>query len=151
GQEYFSDGLTEEMITRLGGLDPQHLGVIARSSVMTYKRRSEQVGAIGREVSVAYVLEGSVGRDSDRGRVAARLICVEVPTDVWPREYDREAQAILVIQAEIAQEIADEIDAALSGSHQRVRPVTQNALSPTPREAYDLYLKGRYFWNKRNI
>jgi TolB-like protein/DNA-binding winged helix-turn-helix (wHTH) protein/Tfp pilus assembly protein PilF len=151
GQEYFSDGLTEEMITRLGRLDPQHLGVIARTSVMTYKRRSEQVGAIGRELSVEYVLEGSVRRDSGRVRIAARLIRVKDQTDVWAREYDRDAQAILVIQAEIAQEIADEIDAALSVSHQRISPVTQNALSPTEHEAYDLYLKGRYFWNKRNI
>ena len=151
GQEYFSDGLTEEMITRLGRLDPQHLGVIARTSVMTYKHRSEQVAEIGRELGVEYVLEGSVRRDSDRVRVAAQLIRVRDQTHVWAREYDRDAQAILVLQAEIAEEIADEIDAALNSSHERLKAIAQSSLSPAEPEAYDLYLKGRYFWNKRSI
>jgi TolB-like protein/DNA-binding winged helix-turn-helix (wHTH) protein/Tfp pilus assembly protein PilF len=150
-QEYFSDGLTEEMITRLGRLDPQRLGVIARTSVMAYKRRSEQVVEIGRELGVEYLLEGSVRRDAGRVRVAAQLIRVRDQTHVWAREYDRDEQAILVLQAEIAEEIADEIDAALNSRRQRVKAIAQTSVSTEDPEAYDLYLKGRYFWNKRSF
>jgi TolB-like protein len=73
-QEYFSDGLTEEMITKLGSLDPQRLGVIARTSVMHYKNSRASLDQIRRELGVHYVLEGSVRRDSDRVRIAAQLI-----------------------------------------------------------------------------
>ena len=149
GQEYFSDGLTEEMITQLGRLDPQRLGVIARTSVMTYKRRPEQVGVIGRELGVEYVLEGSVRRDSGRVRIAAQLIRVKDQTHLWAREYDREAGALLVLQGEIAQEIADETELSLNDGHQRPSP-RHGSLTPQQYEAYDLYLKGRYFWNKRS-
>lgn len=83
GQEYFSDGLTEEMITQLGGLDPQHLGVIARTSIMHYKGSREPLDQIGRELGVQYVLEGSVRRDSDNVRVAAQLVRVRDQTPVW--------------------------------------------------------------------
>src|ERR1700680_502521 len=74
GQEYFSDGLTEEMITQLGRLDPQHLGVIARTSVMHYKHSQEQLSRVGAELGVHYVLEGSVRRDSGKVRITAQLI-----------------------------------------------------------------------------
>ena len=151
GQEYLSDGFTEEMITQLGRSDPQHLGVIARTSVMTYKRRPQPVAVTGRELGVEYVLEGSVRRDSGRVRIAAQLIRVKDQTHLWAREYDRDAGELLLLQAEIAREIADEIEVALDPGHQRVRQVAQDSLSPSEHEAYDLYLKGRYFWNKRSL
>ena len=148
GQEYFSDGLTEEMITRLGNLDPQHLGVIARTSAMHYKNGRERLDQIGRELGVQYVLEGSVRRDSQKVRITAQLIQVKDQTQVWARQYDRDLRDVLTLQSEIAQEIAGETQLALS-SHKPFDVVRQPPLSPDSIEAYDLYLKGRFFWNQR--
>ncbi len=148
GQDYFSDGLTEEMITRLGNLDPQRLGVIARASVMRYKGSREPLDRLGRELGVQYVLEGSVRRDADRVRIAAQLIQMRDQTHVWARQYDRELSNLLTVQAEIAQAVADEIQLALA-EPKRIDAVRQPSLAPAAYEAYDLYLKGRYFWNKR--
>jgi TolB-like protein/DNA-binding winged helix-turn-helix (wHTH) protein len=150
GQEYFSDGLTEEMITELGRLDPEHLGVIGRTSVMLYKQNPKPLDQIGRELGVQYVLEGSVRRDSGNVRITAQLIQVKDQTHVWARQYDRELKNLLGVQAEIAQEVTDEITltlgdrrAAAAANHS---PITHAA---TSYEVYDLYLEGRYFWNNR--
>jgi TolB-like protein/Tfp pilus assembly protein PilF len=148
GQEYFSDGMTEEMITQLGGLDPEHMGVIARTSVMHYKHSPEQLQQIAHELGVQYVLEGSVRRDADRVRITAQLIQMKDQTHLWAREYDRETKDVLALQSEIAGEISGEIRAAL-GEHKPVAPVAQPTLSPEAFEAYNLYLKGQYFWNQR--
>ncbi|MGI9102325.1 MAG: winged helix-turn-helix domain-containing tetratricopeptide repeat protein [Terriglobales bacterium] len=147
-QDYFSDGFTEEMITQLGRLDPAHLGVIARTSVMSYKNGQQHLDRIGRELGVQYVLEGSVRRDSNHVRITAQLVQVNDQTHLFAREYDRELKEVLVLQNEIAQEIADEIQLALS-NRKKTEPSPQPSLSPQAYEAYDLYLKGRYFWNKR--
>ncbi|MFZ0235534.1 MAG: tetratricopeptide repeat protein, partial [Candidatus Acidiferrales bacterium] len=147
-EEYFSDGLTEEMITQLGSLDPQKLGVIARTSVMHYKNNSEDVGLIGRELGVQYVLEGSVRRDSGNVRITAQLIQVKDQTHVWAREYDRQLTDLLSIQTQIAQEVVDEIRAPLGGDKVFADSRPRFA-SPRAYESYDLYLKGLYFWNKR--
>jgi len=149
-QEYFSDGLTEEMISQLGNLDPRHLGVIARTSVMHYKNSQAPLSQVGRELGVQYVIEGSVRRDSERVRIAAKLIQVSDQSHVWARQYDRPLRDLLAVQSEIAQEVADEIQMTLLGQNSRnaaKRPA--NIPAATPYEAYDLYLKGRYFWNKR--
>ena len=145
-QEYFSDGLTEEMISQLGNIDSQHLGVIARASVMHYKNSQAPLNQVGRELGVQYVIEGSVRRDSNNVRVTAQLIQTKDQTRVWARQYDRELKGLLNLQAEIAQEIADEIQLTL-GDHKpaSVQPVR----SPEQYEAYDLYLKGQFFLNKR--
>jgi TolB-like protein/DNA-binding winged helix-turn-helix (wHTH) protein/Tfp pilus assembly protein PilF len=148
GQEYFSDGMTEEMITQLGSLDPDHMGVIARTSVMHYKHSQEQLQTIARELGVQYVLEGSVRRDADKVRITAQLIQMRDQTNIWARQYDREPKDLLVLQSEIAREISDEIQAAL-GDHKPIAPIVQPTLSPQAYEAYNLYLKGQYFWNKR--
>ena len=145
-QDYFSDGLTEEMITQLGNLDPDHLGVIARTSVMHYKNNLEPLDQIGRELHVQYVLEGSVRRESDRVRITTQLIQIKDQTHLWSREYDRELVHLLSLQGEIANEVADEIHLTL-GDHSRIGPVSP--LSTSSPEAYDLYLKGQYYWNKR--
>jgi TolB-like protein/DNA-binding winged helix-turn-helix (wHTH) protein/Flp pilus assembly protein TadD len=149
GQEYFSDGLTEEMISQLGNLDPQHLGVIGRTSVMHYKHTQESLQQIGRELGVQYVLEGSVRRDSDKVRISAQLIQMKDQTHVWARQYDRELGGILALQGEIAREAADEIQLTLGSGHKVLASDRKPAASPNSYEAYDLYLKGRYFWNKR--
>jgi TolB-like protein/Tfp pilus assembly protein PilF len=150
GQEYFSDGLTEEMITQLGQLDPQRLGVIARTSVMHYKHSQEPMEQIGRELGVQYVLEGSVRRDSEKVRIAAQLIGVNDQTHLWAREYDRELKDLLLVQGEIAHEISGEIQTAF-GDHKPITPKIQPSLSPQGSEAYNLYLQGLYFWNKRTV
>src|SRR5262245_32378752 len=147
-QDYFSDGMTEEMISQLGNLNPQRLGVIARSSVMRYKDGKKPLEQVGRELGVQYVLEGSVRRDASKVRITAQLIQIADQSHVWARQYDRELNNALGLQREIAQEIGDEIQLTLSGSgsenaNQHIAP------SPKSYEAYDLYLKGRYFWNKR--
>jgi TolB-like protein/DNA-binding winged helix-turn-helix (wHTH) protein/Tfp pilus assembly protein PilF len=149
-QDYFSDGLTEEMISHVGNLDPDHLGVIARTSVMHYKNSEEQLGQIGRELGVQYVLEGSVRRDVNKVRVTADLIRMKDQKRVWTREYDREVSSLLSLQVEIALSIADEIQLSL-GEHRRIETAHRVQLSRNGLEAYDLYLRGQYFWNKRTI
>jgi TolB-like protein/DNA-binding winged helix-turn-helix (wHTH) protein/Flp pilus assembly protein TadD len=148
-QDYFSDGLTEEMIAQLGRLDPQHLGVIARTSVMHYKNTSEQLEQIGRELGVQYVLEGSVRRDSDKVRISAQLIQVKDQSHVWARQYDRELNNLLALEGEIAREIAGGIQLTLGNANHVDSARYQVSLSPNSYEAYDLYLRGLYFWNKR--
>jgi TolB-like protein/DNA-binding winged helix-turn-helix (wHTH) protein/Tfp pilus assembly protein PilF len=150
GQEYFSDGLTEEMISQLGNLDPAHLGVIARTSVMHYKHAPEPIAQIGKDLGVLYVIEGSVRRDSERVRITAQLIQVKDQSHLWAREYDRDLGHLLELQGEIAREVANEIEFSLSGR----RPIEPAQAAASVRgansyETYDLYLKGRYFWNKR--
>ena len=147
-QEYFSDGLTEEMISQLGNLDPSHLGVIARTSVMHYKHSDEPLDRIGRELGIQYALEGSVRRDSNRVRVTAQLIQIKDQSHIWARQYDRDLSNLLALQAEIAQEIAAQIQLTL-GDQRRIEAARQSSLGPQAYEAYDLYLKGRFFWNKR--
>jgi TolB-like protein/DNA-binding winged helix-turn-helix (wHTH) protein/Tfp pilus assembly protein PilF len=148
-QDYFSDGLTEEMISHLGSLEPEQLGVIARTSVMHYKHSQAPLEQIGRELGVQYVLEGSVRRDSNKVRISAQLIQMKDQTHLWSRQYDRELSSLLALQGEIAQEIADEIQLTLGGDRKRITAGHKPAASPSSYEAYDLYPKGRYFWNKR--
>ena len=149
-QDYFSDGMTEELIAELGNLDPQHLGVIARTSVMQYKHNTKPLDQIGRELGIQYTLEGSVRRDSGKLRITAQLIQLRDQTHLWARQYDREPGNLLVLQREIAQEIADEIQLRIGG-HEQINSAEQLALSPKASEAYELYLKGRYFSNKRTM
>src|SRR6202142_4089280 len=145
-QEYVSDGLTEEMITQLGNLNPQRLGVIARTSVMHYKDAHTPLDQIGRELNVQYVLEGSVRRESERLRITAQLIQVKDQTHVWARQYDRELKDLLPLEGEVAHEIAREIQLTFDG---RKEAGSQSAVPPQSFEGYDLYLKGLYFFNKR--
>jgi TolB-like protein/DNA-binding winged helix-turn-helix (wHTH) protein/Flp pilus assembly protein TadD len=149
-QDYFSDGMTEEMISQLGNLDAQHLGVIARTSVMHYKHSQEPLDQIGRELGVQYVLEGSIRRDSDKVRITTQLIQLKDQTHVWARQYDRELNHLLGLQGEIAHEVSAEIQVAL-WEHTPTTQPTQQPSSTQNYEAYDLYLKGQYFWNKRTI
>ena len=144
-QEYFSDGLTEEMITQLGNLNTQRLGVIARTSVMHYKNTQTPLDQIGRELNAQYVIEGSVRRDSGRVRISAQLIQVKDQSHVWARQYDRELKDLLALEGEVAQEIAEEIQLTFVS---RKGPGTQSAV-PQSFQGYDLYLKGLYFFNKR--
>jgi TolB-like protein/DNA-binding winged helix-turn-helix (wHTH) protein/Tfp pilus assembly protein PilF len=144
-QEYFADGLTEEMITQLGRLRHEQLGVIARTSVMGYKHGDKRLDQIGRELSVQYVLEGSFRRAGDRLRITAQLIQVKDQTHLWARDYDRRPQDILTVQDEVAVAVAEEIQLRLT-PQQRTDLAHARTVDP---DAYEAYLKGRYFWNKR--
>jgi TolB-like protein/lipoprotein NlpI len=147
-QDYFSDGLTEEVITQLGNLDPQHLGVIARTSVMHYKNSQASLEQVSHELGVQYVLEGSVRRDATKVRIAAQLVETKGQTHIWAREYDRELSDVLPLQGEIALEVANEIEQTLGG--QKRAPTNSLNSSPQAYEAYELYLRGQYFFNKRS-
>jgi TolB-like protein/DNA-binding winged helix-turn-helix (wHTH) protein len=156
---YFSDGLTEDIITRLGGLEPRRLGVIARTTVMQYKATKKAIDQIGRELGVQYVLEGSVRRTADRVRVTAQLIQVRDQTHLWAKSFDRDVRDILVLQSDLARAVAMEAAAAMTPSgpaHDRLRAVdnvesvehVESVASVNPT-ALDLYLRGREAWNRR--
>jgi TolB-like protein/DNA-binding winged helix-turn-helix (wHTH) protein/Tfp pilus assembly protein PilF len=144
-QEFFSDGLTEEMITQLGKLNPQRLTVVARSSVAKYKGSSLAADLIGKELHVDYLVQGSVRRASDRVRISVQLIRVQDQTNLWAESYDRELKDILVVQDSVARTIANQIHITLTPGQQS-RPPRRTDVDP---EAYEAYLKGRYYWNKR--
>jgi tetratricopeptide (TPR) repeat protein len=134
------------MITQLGRLHPERLGVIARTSAMQYKSTHKAADQIGRELGVGYLLEGSLRRAGDHVRVSAQLIQVRDQTHLWAESYERDLRDILALQSDVAQAIAWQIDVRLSPQQEarmaRVRPID-------PR-VYELYSKGRYFWNKRS-
>jgi TolB-like protein/Tfp pilus assembly protein PilF len=143
--DYFSEGLTEEMITQLARLSPENLGVIARTSSMQYKSTSKTVQQIGRELGVSYALEGSVRRYADRVRITAQLIQASDESHAWADTYERNLGDILSLQTEVAQAIARQIQIKLTPSEQK-RLHDSRSMNP---QAYEAYLKGRYFWYKR--
>jgi TolB-like protein/DNA-binding winged helix-turn-helix (wHTH) protein/Tfp pilus assembly protein PilF len=142
-QEYFSDGLTEEMITQLGGLNPDRLGVIARTSAMHYKGTTETAAQIGRELGVDYLVEGSFRREGSRVRVSAQLIRVRDQMHLWAQDYDRDFSDYLALENDVSRDIANQIQLKLSA-----QPLARASHLLNPN-AYDAYLKGRFFWNKR--
>jgi serine/threonine protein kinase/tetratricopeptide (TPR) repeat protein len=137
-QEYLSDGLTQEMIAQLGRLHPQSLSVIARTSVMRYKKTETPIDQIGRELGVDYVLEGSAQREGSRVRIIAELIQVRDQTQLWADIVEREMSGILALQNDVAEKVAKALAIKLLPSEQArladVRPVNP--------EAYEAYLKG---------
>jgi TolB-like protein/DNA-binding winged helix-turn-helix (wHTH) protein/tetratricopeptide (TPR) repeat protein len=144
-QEFFSDGLTEEMISQLGKLNPERLTVVTRGSVAKYKRTSLSAAEIGAELRADYVVQGSVRRAPDRVRITVHLIRVPEQTDRWAESYDRELKDVLTLQDSVARTIANQIHVALTPG-QESRLATRRSVDP---DAYEAYLKGRYYWNKR--
>ncbi|WWQ29056.1 hypothetical protein RSgd_0254 [Ralstonia solanacearum] len=143
--DYFSEGLTEDMITQLARLSPERLGVIARTSAMRYKSTTKTIHQIGQDLGVSHVLEGSVRRAGDRVRVAAQLIRVSDETHLWAETYEGSRHDILALQIEVAKAIAREIEIKLT-------PHEQGRLDRTPAidaQAHEAYVKGRHFWSKR--
>ena len=143
-QDYFSDGLTEEMIAHLGRLNPERLGIIASTSAMRYKSTDKSIAQIGDELGVSYILEGSVRRESDRVRITAQLIHVGDQTHLWAETYEHDLAGVLAIQQEVANRIAKSLTVQLLPD----RAPFLSSRSPGSA-AYDAYLKGRYHWNKR--
>lgn len=143
-QNYFSDGLTEETISYLGRVDPERMGVIARTTSMAYKGTRKSIREIGAELGVDYVLESSVRREGNRVRITSQLIRVKDQTHIWAETYDREVTGVLSIQQEIGTAIAGRVELQLSP--QRLAAIPSQAMPSA--EAHDLYLRGRYFWNQ---
>jgi TolB-like protein/DNA-binding winged helix-turn-helix (wHTH) protein/Flp pilus assembly protein TadD len=136
-EDYFADGLTEEMIAQLGQLQPAQLGVIARTSTARYKDTKETVAQIARELGVGYLLEGSVRRGGDRVRVTAQLIQAGEQTHLWAETYERPLADVLSIQREIAEKITHSLSIQLLPAATSV-----SANSRLNVESYDKYLLG---------
>jgi TolB-like protein/DNA-binding winged helix-turn-helix (wHTH) protein len=142
-QEYIADGMTEEMISRMGGLDPEHIGVIARTSAMNYKGTHKSASEIARELGVSYLLEGSIGHVGDRVRVTAQLIQASDQTHMWSSEYDSDLGNLLQLESDVAGAIAQQVRIKLvSGTPARY---TQEVLP----ESQVAYLRGLADWNLR--
>ena len=138
-QEYLSDGFTEELIAELGRLQPQRIGVVARTTVMQYKNTRKSIGEIGRELGAEYVLEGSVRRAAGRMRITAQLVSAANQTNLWSETYERTEEDALTLQSEVAGRIAQAL------AVQILPAGGQPARQPTSFAAYEYVLRGRFF------
>jgi len=142
--EYFADGMTEELITSLSGLN--EITVIGRTSVMRYKDSKKSLAEIGRELSAGSLVEGSVRKASNRLRITIQLVDSQSEGHIWAQKYDRQLDDIFAIQAEIAESVTKELKIRLLESE-------KNRIQKRPTEsteAYMLYMKGRHYWNERS-
>src|SRR5262249_47165386 len=140
-QEFFCDGLTEEMISELGQLSPRRLGIIARTSAMQYKQSSKRIDEIGRELNVDYILEGSVRRLESRVRISVQLVHVADQTHLWSQSYDRELADIFQVQRDVASRVANSLALELV-------PECDHRGRIAAPQAHDAYLRGRFFWSR---
>jgi adenylate cyclase len=140
--EYFAEGMTEELITTMSRV--QGLQVIARTSVTNYKGGGTKLSTIGSDLRVGTVLEGSVRKAGNRVRVTAQLIDVPTESHLWSERYDRELDDIFKIQDDIAGKIAEALRVRLATPRERPQERVENI------EAYTMYMKGRFLWNKRS-
>lgn len=142
--DYLADGFTEEATTALGLIDPHHLSVIGRTSVLTYKRTTKSLVEIGRELGATYLVEGSIRAEGRRWRVTVRLIRAGDQVQIWSASFDSEPSSVLEFQRQLSAAIAEQIRLRLSpdriGALQRRQSKSM--------EAYDLYLRGRHLWNQ---
>jgi len=141
-QEYFADGMTDELITDLAKVGA--LRVISRTSSMAYKSSPKPLGQIARELNVDAVVEGSVTRSSQRVRITAQLIDARNDRHLWAENYDRDIGDVVTMQNQIARAIANEVQAKLTPQEN----VRLSAKQPVDSEAYDDYLQGLFFWHK---
>jgi DNA-binding winged helix-turn-helix (wHTH) protein/TolB-like protein len=143
-KEYLADGLTEETISQLGSLNPEQLGVIARTSVMGYKHKDERLDQIGRELSVQYVLENSLRESGNHIRLTTQLIQVKDQTHLWSQDYDYSEKDTLNIEDDVAKSLAHEIHVRLT-SKQHAELAQSHLVNP---EAFDAYLQGHYYFER---
>ena len=142
-QEYLADGMTEALIGRLSEI--HNIRVVSRTSVTRFKDTHLSVPEIARTLQVDAIVEGSVIRDGDRIRVHAQLIRAATDEHFWSEAYDRDLRDVLSLQSDVAQSIARKVEVTISGEeHARL-----SAARTVDPEAYEAYLKGRYYWNKR--
>jgi len=144
-QDYLADGITEELSEKLGNLTPQRLGVIGRTSAMAYKGSKRTITAIGKDLSVAYVLEGSVRREGKTLRITAQLVEVSDQAHIWAEHYDRDIQDLFEVEGEVASEIAAQVGVSLALE----QPQTPWSSHTTDAAAHEDYLVARYYWYKR--
>jgi len=142
--EYFADGLTEELIDRLCQISG--LEVIARTSAMSYKKKEKNAAQIGKELRAGALVEGSVRKEGNKVRVTAQLINANTEGHLWSSRYDRDLQSIFAVQSDIAERVADALEVQLL-PHERKAIEKQPT---TSREAHILYLKGIHHWNERS-
>jgi len=142
-QNYFADGMTDELITDLAQISA--LRVISRTSVMVYKGARKPLPQIARELNVDAVVEGTVLRSGDQVRITAQLIDASTDKHLWSQSYEGDLRDTLALQNSVARAIADQIQINLTPQEQAALKSTK-VVNP---EAYESYLKGRYFWNKR--
>jgi TolB-like protein/DNA-binding winged helix-turn-helix (wHTH) protein/tetratricopeptide (TPR) repeat protein len=142
-QEYLADGMTEALIGRLAGI--HNLRVISRTSVTRFKDTHLSVPEIAATLGVDAIVEGSVIREGDRIRVHAQLIRAATDEHFWSEAYDRELRDVLGLQSDVAQSIARKVEVTITGE-EHARLSSAHTVDP---EAYEAYLKGRYYWNKR--
>ncbi len=143
-RDYLADALTEETIAVLGQIDPEHLSVIGRTSVMTYRRTTKTLAEIGRELDAAYLVESSIRSEVNRVRVTSKLIRAANQVQIWSASYDGEPSSMLAFQQKLSTAIAEQIRQRLSP--ERLSSLTRRQ-TRNP-EAYDLYLRGRHVWNQ---
>jgi TolB-like protein/Tfp pilus assembly protein PilF len=143
-REYVADGLTEEAIAAIGRIDPERLSVISRTSINRYKKTTKSVSEIGAELNASYLLESTVRTEGERHRITCRLVTVKDQSQMWSAAYESEPRSILALQRELSSVIAQQIHLQLLPEQIRTLDYrrTENA------EAYDLYLRGRYYWNQ---
>ena len=144
-QEYFTDGMTDELITDLAQLG--NMRVISRTSVMHYKGTNKTVPQIGRELGVDALVEGSVERVGDRVRIRVQLIDAASDRHLWARSYDHDFKDLLLLETTAAHDIAAEIQGQLAESASDSQPAAERSVHP---QAYEAYLKGRFFSNQRS-
>ena len=142
-QEYFSDGMTDALISQLAGI--RSLRVISRQSVMQYKDNATPMPQLARELNVSGVIEGTVQKSADRVRISIQLIHAPTDRHLWAAEYARPLDDVIALQSEIARTVAREVAATVT-AEDTARLAHNDAIDP---EAYDLYLRGRFFWAKR--
>ncbi|TMI08184.1 hypothetical protein E6H34_04920 [Candidatus Bathyarchaeota archaeon] len=142
--EYFADGMTEELISTLSKIGK--LRVISRTSVMRYKQTAKSIEEISKELNVGSILEGSVRKSADDLRITVKLIDVQRDEHVWSRDYERKIENVFAVQKEIARNVVDSLRVELLPGDERniEKQGTKNV------QAYELYLKGRFLWNKRS-
>jgi TolB-like protein/Tfp pilus assembly protein PilF len=143
-QEYFADGMTEALITSLAKIGALH--VISRTSAMRYKKTDKSLPQIARELNVDAVVEGTVQRIGRRLRISAQLVQAFTDMHLWAECYERDLRNVLALQSEVAQAIAEEVQAKLTP--QERAHIAQ--VHPVDPEAYEAYLKGRYHWNRHS-
>src|SRR2546427_3733566 len=143
GQDYFADGMTDELITDLAQI--KALRVISRTSVMVYKGAHKSLPDIARELNVDAVVEGTVLHSGNRVRITAQLIYAATDRHLWAESYERDVRDILGLQREVAKDIVDEIRIKVTPEEQ----VLLSGAPPVNSEAYEAYLKGRYYWETR--
>ena len=140
---YFTDGLTEEMITQVTRLQPEQLAVIARNTALNYDSSRKSLEQMKADLGIDYVLEGRVRRAGNRVRITAQLCEIQDQTQLWAETYERDISDMLSVQAEIAQAIAGEIHLALKLPERARLDALKKGARIQP-EAYDAYLKARY-------